>query len=288
MSNFHGFPILTLNNPHFSLDVMISGGPRLVRLMPAGSTLNLFAEVPGVHWWSPAGECYPLGGHRLWVAPEIPAVTYLPDHLSLITERTPDGVVLSHEDDYGVHYRRAMQVSLATDAPKMTVTHTVQNLGSKPFTAAPWAISQFRLGGRVILPMSEGLINDSEFTPNRGLALWPYTDLRDERLSIGNRAVLVKGIPHDEALKVGTYSTRGWGAIEFAESWVIIKRFKTSPASAYTDICANVQCYVRDQFIELETLGELTQLQPGQSVQHVEEWELLPGSLASLGLIDQG
>ncbi len=35
------------------------------------------------------------------------------------------------------------------------------------------------------------------------------------------------------------------------------------------------ECYCNDQFLELETLGPKTKLNPGESVSHVEIWELL-------------
>jgi hypothetical protein len=255
-----------------------------VRLVPDGSSLNLLAEVPALHWGSPAGEYYPLGGHRLWAAPEIPSVTYLPDHESVIVEPLENGLRLSHEDHYGVHYLRTIEVRLNPTAPKLTLTHTIQNLDVEPFTTAPWAVTMFRLGGRAYLPMTDGAIDGSEFTPNRSLILWPYTDLEDERLFISNTMVKIKAESRPEALKVGLFSNRGWTAIEFTEGWVLIKRFSVSQASDYTDNTANVQCYVRDQFIELETLGEFKRLESGESVSLVEEWELLPGSFRSLGL----
>jgi hypothetical protein len=168
----------------------------------------------------------------------------------------------------------------------LTLTHRITNLGSEVFRAAPWAITMFRLGGsRARLPMSTEMIGGSPLTPNRSLVLWPYTDLKDERLFVSGEYVDVKGEADDDALKVGIYSTRGWAAIEFAEGWVLVKRFAGGPAAAYTDMAANVQCYVRHRFIELETLGELKDLRPGESVDHVEEWELVKGSFDSLGLI---
>jgi len=41
------------------------------------------------------------------------------------------------------------------------------------------------------------------------------------------------------------------------------------------DFGCNCECYCRDRFIELETIGPLVRLQPGESVTHVEEWELI-------------
>ncbi len=285
MTDFHGFPTITLKNDFLSLDVLKEAGPRIVRLLPAGTDLNLLAEVPDMTWGIPGNEFHAIGGHRLWRAPEVEEITCLPDHRSCSAESIPNGLRLTHDDTSAVSYRRELEVTLDPAAPKLTLTHRIQNLGGEILQAAPWAITMFRLGGSIAhLPMSDDMIDGSPLTPNRSLVLWPYTRLEDERLFVSSNCVELRGEPDPDALKVGIYSTRGWAAIEFAEGWVLVKRFAVSPAVAYTDMAANVQCYVRHRFIELETLGELKDLQPGESVTHVEEWELLKGSLVSLGL----
>jgi len=286
MTDYYGYATLTLKNDFLSLDVLKDAGPRIVRLVPAGSGLNLLAEVPDMTWGIPGNLFHAFGGHRLWCAPEVEEITCLPDHTSCTVESIANGLRLTREDHYAVSYRREIEIVLAPNAPKLTLTHRITNLGSEVFRAAPWAITMFKLGGsKARLPMSIEMINGSPLTPNRSLVLWPYTDLKDERLFVSGKYIEVKGEAADDALKVGIYSTRGWAGIEFAEGWVVVKRVTVEPAASYTDMAANIQCYVRHRFIEVETLGELKDLQPGESVSHVEEWELLKGSFDSLGLV---
>jgi hypothetical protein len=285
MTDYYGYATLTLKNDFLSLDVLKDAGPRIVRLVPAGSTLNLLAEVPDMTWGIPGNLFHAYGGHRLWRAPELEEITCLPDHTGCTVAPITNGLRLTHEDHGVVSYRRELEIVLDPAAPKLTLTHRITNLGKDVFRAAPWAITMFRLGGSIAhLPMSDAMIDGSPLTPNRSLVLWPYTRLEDERLFVSSEYAELRGEADDDALKVGVYSTRGWAAIEFAEGWVVVKRFAVSPAAAYTDMGANVQCYVRHRFIELETLGEVKDLQPGEAVSHVEEWELLKGSLVSLGL----
>lgn len=284
MSDFYGFSIRAVSNPFFTLEVLAEAGPRLVRLMPAGTNLNLFAEVPQVSFPSPNGDYYPLGGHRLWVSPERPAVTYLPDGKGAELAEITGGFKLTRRDDAGVSYSRTIDVILDPSKPLLNLTHTIVNLGNAPLLAAPWGISQFRLGSRVILPLADRPADAFNLLPNRGLALWPYTRLDDPRLSISMQSIEVKGQSNADALKVGVYSPRGWAAIEFAEGYTLIKRTAVLTPEAYPDFNTNWQCYVKDTFIELETLGKLGWLAPGESVSMAEEWEVQPGTLNSLGL----
>lgn len=286
MSDYHGYATRSLSNSFLSLDVLEKSAPRIVRLVPAGTQLNLLAEMYDSVWDTPAGQYYMLGGHRLWAGPEVPAVTYIPDHFDTVLEPLAHGYRLSHEDHFKTtHLRRQFEVTLDPAAPKVTLKHEIVNLAAEPFRLLPWAITQFRLGGRAFLPVATAPADPSALLPNRNLVLWPYDRLEDKRLHLQNNGVVIDAQPEDVAIKVGVYAALGWSAIEFAEGWVVIKRFAVLPPEEHGDFDSNLQCYVKDSFIELETLGRLGTLQPGQAVTHTEEWEVRQGSLASLGLL---
>jgi hypothetical protein len=53
-----------------------------------------------------------------------------------------------------------------------------------------------------------------------------------------------------------------------------VKRFHPEPDAEHADGGANVEVYVCDELIELETLSPLRVLPPGGRIEHVEEWEL--------------
>lgn len=287
MSEYHGLATRSFANSFFTLDVLLEAGPRFVRLVPQGTDLNLFAELPEFHWTTEAGELYPFGGHRLWVSPERPAITYLPDGKGCELKEKADGFTLSRSDDFkSTHYSRVMDVTIDPKKPLLKLVHTLTNRSQTPMLAAPWGITMFRLGGsRVHLPLSKQPADEFTLLPNRGLALWPYTRLDDPRLKVTDTAIEIRGEAMEEALKMGVYSPLGWAAIEFAEGYTLVKRVSPLSSENYPDFNTNWQCYVRDLFIELETLGKLGTLLPGESVTLTEEWELLKGSLQENGLI---
>ena len=45
----------------------------------------------------------------------------------------------------------------------------------------------------------------------------------------------------------------------------------------YPDNNCNAEMYCGDQFVELESLAPFTKLNPGDSINHVETWEVLDG-----------
>jgi hypothetical protein len=52
------------------------------------------------------------------------------------------------------------------------------------------------------------------------------------------------------------------------------KRFDAQESARYPDFGCNVESYCNDEFIELESLGALTLLAPGQTLIHTELWEV--------------
>jgi hypothetical protein len=52
------------------------------------------------------------------------------------------------------------------------------------------------------------------------------------------------------------------------------KRASPYGQASYPDFGANTECFCNDRFLELETLSPLTRLEPGESLQHLETWEV--------------
>jgi hypothetical protein len=162
---------------------------------------NLFAKTPDVHWPTPHGEFYLLGGHRLWTAPEDSFYTCPEDGVSVFEEK--DKVVLrSSVDASGLE----KEISFRLDENRVHLTHRITWHGDKPIEFAPWTITQLRLGGMAILPLStsEGL------EPNRNLVFWPYSQVHDERFELLDDMVLLRGQAAEQAFKIGNFNKHAW------------------------------------------------------------------------------
>jgi hypothetical protein len=120
-----------------------------------------------------------------------------------------------------------------------------------------------------ILPQSR---EETRELPNRSLTLWPYTDLSNPNVSFGKQHILVCA-EMDEAFKVGFPNPRGWLAY-WLNGTLFVKRANYEARSAYFDFGSSSEFYCNDQFVELETLGPISKIEPGACVSHVETWEL--------------
>ena len=162
---------------------------RIVGLTPAGKTnmladLSDFPPIPTVY-----GDFYFHGGHRLWHSPEAMPRTYIPDTGELTITNFSEGVSLEAQTESGTGIRKRMEIRLAVDKPSVTLIHTLTNDGMWPVELAPWAISQFRLGGTVILPMPVGNVDSDGLLPNRQISLWPYARNNDPRLTLDDEFI---------------------------------------------------------------------------------------------------
>jgi hypothetical protein len=162
---------------------------------------------------------------------------------------------------------------LSTEAASATVTHTLINGGLWPVELAPWAITQFRLGGTVIMPLPVGNADPDGLLPNRQISLWPYAHLNDPRLHLDDRFILFKAEAILPPFKLGYFNPHGWIGY-WLDGVLFRKTFVAQWGRLHPDGNCNTEMYSNNQFAELESLGPLNTVRPGESVVHVETWEL--------------
>jgi len=260
-------PFASIENEFLRVDYLTTTGPRIVGLYAKAVEGNLFAETPDVHFPTLHGEYYLRGGHRLWTAPENPFYTCPEDHMQVITEK--DKVTLrSKVDASGLE----KEISFYVDENRVALIHQVTWHGKEPIELAPWAITQLRLDGVAILPQSES----DGLRPNRNLVFWPYSQTADKRLELYDDLILIHGCAAEQAFKIGHYNSHGWIAYLLGNA-LFVKRFSVDQMHSYADMGCNVEVYVKDICIELETLGSLTLLKPKESVTYEETWEVAVG-----------
>jgi hypothetical protein len=264
-----------LKNDYLQIEYLTTS-LRIMGLYPAGKP-NLLADlshVPPIV--TPYGDFYFRGGHRLWHAPEAMPRSYIPDDGEITISKISDGVILEGKTEPGTGIRKRIEIHLAADKPSALLTHVLVNDGMWPVELAPWAITQFRLGGTVILPMPTGNIDPAGLLHNRQISLWPYTRINDPRVKWGDDFVLFKADPTLPPFKMGYFNTQGWLAY-WLDGVLFRKTFDGWAGLSYPDNNCNAEIYCGDQFVELESLAPIKTLNPGDSAIHTETWDLFDG-----------
>ena len=62
---------------------------------------------------------------------------------------------------------------------------------------------------------------------------------------------------------------------------LFVKRFDYTEGARYPDSGCNTEVFTAASFIELESLSPLKYLEPGETIEHVERWQLFDGVKAS-------
>jgi len=268
--DFNDMACRWLGNDQVRLAVTTDRGPRVV-FWGWHDGQNLFAELPGAAMDTPNGTLHFLGGHRLWYAPELLDRTYWPDNAPVKVTEIAEGVAFTAPAD-GVGIVKTIALQVAARDPEVRVTHTLRNTGQETVPLAPWAISMCRTGGVALLPQPQEKSDPQGFWPNRSFSFWPYTDVTDARLMLGNQFTLVRATPGPNN-KVGYLNVHGWFAY-WLDGTLFTTHFDPQLQGEHPDQNCNAEFYFAQDVIELETLAPLVQLAPGDQVSHAEVWRL--------------
>lgn len=214
------------------------------------------------------------GGHRFWCAPESKGFTYAPDNFPVEYQIEENSVILTAPvEKSGV--QKTIRISLVENMNIVSLVHTVANQGDAPLTLAPWALTVMTRGGTAIIPHNLDL--PVELLPSHALALWGYTKLEDPRWTWGNRYILLNQDPnHPSPQKIGVQNHYRWAAYAVNDQ-LFVKKFDFDPQLSYPDFGCNFETYTNPDILELESLGALVTLAPGQSATHKETWEVHSG-----------
>jgi hypothetical protein len=278
--NYKGWPnSLRIRNDAVELIVLTDVGPRIISYSFLGGE-NQFHEVPTHAGQTGAKEYVAYGGQRLWVSPEVER-TYYPDNVTCAVREISGGVRATppvESTSPGTHLQKEMEIRLASSGSRVRVTHRITNHHHQATQLAPWAIAMMAPGGRAILPLPpKAPLDMQHLLPVSLLAMWSYTDFADPRWHLGTKYIHLK----QEAQPTGRFREQmggifnpaGWGTY-FREGHLFVKRVAIVEGARYPDCGCNFELYSDPDFLELETLGPLVDLLPGQTVTHEEEWQL--------------
>lgn len=276
-TSFHGWhKTIRLWNDSIELLVTTDVGPRIVvyKTHKGENVFKLFKEELGSsnedHW------CI-RGGHRLWLAPEDEVISYHLDNgpATWKQESPASDLEIESIQQRPQKLKKTLGISVAQLGPRITVKHTVTNESDLPITLATWALSVMNPGGMAIIPQPPLGEHPHDLLPNRGMVLWPYTDMSDLRWTWGKKFWLLRQAENYPPTKIGLAHREKWVAYVLGDS-LFIKTFPFEPGANYPDGGCNFEIFADEDMLEVESLGPLVTLNPHASTSHTENWFLFP------------
>jgi hypothetical protein len=276
---------LRIDNGDAELIVTLDVGPRIISYRLAGGQ-NVFKEYAGQLGHAGEPDWMIRGGHRQWTGPEDPTRTYALDNGPVKDREVDRGLIRftpAPETEYGL--QKEIDVRLASSGSRVTVVHRYTNVGPGPVDLAPWSVSVMAPGGIEVIPLPDkrphpgsykNARSAADFAANQLMAVWPYLDFQDPRWRFGTRFITLRQDPERGPTKLGL--AHKLGSVGYLNAGTLfVKWFEYREAQIYPDDGVNFETFSNEDMLEIETLGPLISLDPGQSVEHTERWELFGG-----------
>jgi hypothetical protein len=214
------------------------------------------------------------GGHRVWKAPEDPVATWAPDNVPVEIQITATGLIAREPVEPLTKLQKEIEVRMAETGARMTVIHRITNRGLFPLKFSAWALTMMAQGGVAVSgfpPRGKHPINLEATNP---LVMWAYTNLADPRWKFTKKYLTLRQDPKNvDPQKLGMFNALTWAAY-LLNGEAFLKRTKADPAKTYPDFGCSFETFTNNEFLEIETLGPMTDVPPGQTVEHAEAWAL--------------
>ena len=257
------------------VDLIVTGdiGPRIMRYGFLNSQ-NLFKNFAESMGRSGESEWMLRGGHRIWAAPEVAPRTYAPDNGPVEIVITGESLTATQPVEPLTGLEKEITVKLAPSGTAVEVRHRIRNTLVWDIEVAPWAVSMMAQRGVGITGYPPRGKHPDILPPTHPLVMWAFTDLSDPRWKFAKKYVVLRQEPENAVpQKIGHFNPKTWGAYLLGSD-LFIKRYDADASRPYPDFGCSYETFTRDDMLEIETLGPLTKLAPGASLEHIERWTL--------------
>lgn len=257
------------------IELLLTGdvGPRIIHLSFINE-FNVFKEYPEQIGKTVGNQWLIFGGHRLWHAPEAQPRTYYPDREPVLVQEIENGLIVTQRPEPSTGIQKQIEITLAPDKPDVYLIYRLINHNLWAIDTAPWTISVMAPGGVAILPLPPRGPHPEFLVPTSTLSIWPYTDLTDQRFTLGKKYILLKqNADQKTPQKLGIFTSQSWGAY-FNQGYLFVKKVPLVLDGLYPDMGTNFEVFTNEEMLELEALGPLETIPPkGHIVLH-EHWTL--------------
>lgn len=274
-TNFRGWPN-SYRVSNGTVEAIVTGdvGPRVMRYGFVGGQ-NLFKEFTSQMGKSGEPDWQPRGGHRIWIAPEDPVMSYAPDNDRVKIEIHEGVLEATQTVEPLTGLEKKITFKMAPEGSGVEVIHQIKNTGANHCEIASWALTMMAQGGAGIHGFPPRGTHPEMLAPTNPLVMWAFTNLADSRWRLLQKYLVLLQDPNNSTpQKLGSFHRDTWGAY-LLNGELFVKRVRAEGGpEKYPDFGCSFETFTNADILELETLGPLVKLRPGSCVTHTERWSL--------------
>ncbi|MGJ5815760.1 hypothetical protein [Paludibaculum fermentans] len=262
-----------ISNGEVEMIVTADIGPRIMRFGYVGGQ-NLFWVQKETAGNSGEPTWIARGGHRIWVGPEDIRYTYPPDNSPIQVELKGDVLIATQPVEGETRIQKQLEIHLAPSGANATIIHRLVNTGNMPLQYAAWALSMMAPGGHGVTGFPPRGTHPEMLQPTNPLIMWAFSDLSDPRWTFTKKYLILRSEPGNKTpTKLAHHNPKTFGAY-FLNGEMFLKQYDAAPREQHPDMGSSYETFTNADFLEMETLGPLTQVEPGGTLEHVERWSL--------------
>ena len=262
-----------VSNGEVELVVTADVGPRIIRYGYVGGQ-NLFVELEEDLGRTGDENWRLYGGSRLWVAPEDAVYSYGADNDPVEIEVSARGLSAQAPVEKGTGVQKRIEVELADEGTQARVRYVLANRTVWPLRIATWVLTMMNRGGIGITTLPPRGTHPEVLAPTNPLIVFAFTNMSDPRWTWMEKYVALRQDPaNSDPEKIGLFNPRTRGAY-LLNGELFVKKFEAEAGEEYPDMGSSFEAFTNERFLELETLGPMRVLRPGESMDHLEVWSL--------------
>lgn len=266
-----------ISNGTIEVYVTLDFGPRIIKCGFVGgenflyedSSFSIKANLEGTKFND--SVYYFRGGHRCWMSPEAhPRVNY-PDNKAVSYEQKGNVIVFTQPEQEANEVQLSFEITMSDTSNMVEINHVIVNTSYWAKEFAVWPITLVAPNGVEYIAQN---IASKPFLPNRNLVMWRYSKYGDSRLSLGDKYITITPNPEiKDAFKLGLTQDRSWVAY-FHHGDLFVKKYQVVDGAQYPDYGCTYETYTMSEIMEMESLGPLKKVNPGEANSHKETWLL--------------
>lgn len=248
-----GEGIYCITNGQLSMTIDAAKGARITsfKYTASGSEKEVISQS---RWPETFGSTFWTSPQKEWNWPPVPEY----DKRAYTVERTESSLIMTSEVSPRLGFR--VKKEFTTDKDAFVITYSIVNTTDSARCVAPWEITRVPNNGYIFFDAPLETITPTgllTFKSEQG-ALWYEADEANQ-----NRKINADGT--------------GWLAYS-NEGLLLIKQFPNLHEGEAAPDEAEIQVYVNrgKSYIELESQGAYTTLNPGEALTYTVRWNLLP------------